>query len=400
MKSKTPPYLAGRFFDGISSGLFMLALPWLMLSQPGQGEFVALTALACTLTTFCSTPYFSALIDRHSRKNILVWMQVIQFMTAFLVAFIYVIGWGSLWGLGAAQLIFWVSSNLAWHTNNAFTQENYDQTEYAKISSYQEVVMQSTTLGAGALGVILLEQWSIIEFGLFAGVASLLATFSYLLTPYQRRIKSSVRTPFKQQLIEIRTLVIQSPSFFAFLMASCLSYPVLTFLSRLVPIWFSEINITGDWLALYNIALGVGALVIGLLIPKILKMASHQTIMQLSMLIIGLTLVAIGQLSDPVYIIALTLALGAFNALNRIARTNWMHHSVDMAHRGRVDGGLTLFATMTQSLSYVLIAFLASTDAIVYGFVIVGIIVLAAALWMTQLVKQISPECTLSNQCV
>ena len=97
-------------------------------------------------------------------------------------------------------------------------------------------------------------------------------------------------------------------------MASCLSYPVLTFLSRLVPIWFSEINITGDWLALYNIALGVGALVIGLLIPKILKMASHQTIMQLSMLIIGLTLVAIGQLSDPVYIIALTLALGAFNA--------------------------------------------------------------------------------------
>ena len=141
-------------------------------------------------------------------------------------------------------------------------------------------------------------------------------------------------------------------------------------------------------------------MVIGLLIPKILKMASHQTIMQLSMLIIGLTLVAIGQLSDPVYIIALTLALGAFNALNRIARTNWMHHSVDMAHRGRVDGGLTLFATMTQSLSYVLIAFLASTDAIVYGFVIVGIIVLAAALWMTQLVKQISPECTLSNQCV
>ncbi|MCE9831613.1 hypothetical protein [Vibrio diabolicus] len=27
MKNKTQPYLAGRFFDSISSGLFMMALP-------------------------------------------------------------------------------------------------------------------------------------------------------------------------------------------------------------------------------------------------------------------------------------------------------------------------------------------------------------------------------------
>ncbi|MDK9736785.1 MFS transporter [Vibrio sp. D404a] len=400
MKNKTPPYLAGRFFDGISSGLFMLALPWLMLAQPGQGSFVALTALICTLTTFCATPYFSAMIDRHSRKQILVWMQVIQFITAFLVALVYTLNWGNLWVFGAAQVVFWVSSNLAWHTNNAFTQENYDQAEYAKISSYQEIVMQSTTLGAGALGVILLEQWSIIEFGIFAGFASLLATISYLVTPYRRQVTPQARTPFKQQIIEIKQLVWQSPEFFAFLMASCLSYPVLTYLSRLVPIWFSEIQITGDWLALYNIALGVGALFIGLLLPKILKMASHQSVMNISMLVIGITLLAIGQVTEPTYIILLTLVLGAFNALNRIARTNWMHHAVDMGQRGRVDGGLTLFATLTQSLSYVLIAFLASVDAIVHGFVIAGVIVLAAALWMTKLAKQIKPECTLSNQCI
>ena len=72
MKRKTPPYLTGRFFDGISSGLFMLALPWLMLATPNMGTFVALTALLCTVTTFLITPYFSALIDRHSRKHILI----------------------------------------------------------------------------------------------------------------------------------------------------------------------------------------------------------------------------------------------------------------------------------------------------------------------------------------
>lgn len=37
MKNKTQPYLAGRFFDSISSGLFMMALPWVMLSEPNMG---------------------------------------------------------------------------------------------------------------------------------------------------------------------------------------------------------------------------------------------------------------------------------------------------------------------------------------------------------------------------
>lgn len=33
MKSRTIPYLLARFFDGISSGMFMMALPWIMLLE-------------------------------------------------------------------------------------------------------------------------------------------------------------------------------------------------------------------------------------------------------------------------------------------------------------------------------------------------------------------------------
>tara|TARA_B100001059_G_scaffold228040_1_gene258599 strand:- start:577 stop:1776 length:1200 start_codon:yes stop_codon:yes gene_type:complete len=399
MKRKTPPYLTGRFFDGISSGLFMLALPWLILAAPNMGTIVALTALVCTITTFLATPYFSALIDRHSRKNILIIAQVIQASTAFIVATIYWFGAGSIVVLGAAQLIFWVSSSLAWHTNNAFTQENYDHYEYAKISSHQEIILQSTTLGAGALGVVLLEQWSIIEFSIFAGIASSISAISYLVTPYRRQVTESVNTPFKQQLVEIKDVFFQSPQFYGFLIVSCLSYPMVTFLSRLIPIWFSELNITGDWLALYNISLGIGALIIGISLPLILKSASHKTIIQIAMYIIGLSLLLMSQAENPAYLIVLTFIFGAFNALNRIARTNWMHHAVAIKQRGRVDGGLALFATLTQSLSYVLIAVLAQADAIIYGFTIAGTVVLAATFWMGKLGRQIKLEYTLANQC-
>lgn len=159
MKNKTQPYLAGRFFDSISSGLFMMALPWVMLSEPNMGTFVALVSLSCTAISFLATPFFSTLIDRHSRKVLLVLNQWIQSGMALVVFIAYWLGFESHWLLAFAQLVYWVSSNFAWTTNNAFTQENYQHHEYAKISGQQEIVMQSTTLGAGALGIVLLEMW-------------------------------------------------------------------------------------------------------------------------------------------------------------------------------------------------------------------------------------------------
>jgi MFS family permease len=397
MKNKTYPYLSGRFFDGISSGLFMMALPWIMLKEPNMGTFVALTALACTTLSFLGTPFFSVMTDRHSRKAILILVQIIQSITAMSVGITYWFDLESQWLLAFSQLVFWVSSNIAWNANNAFTQENYAQHEYAKISGYQEVVMQSTTLGAGALGIVLLEMWGIVEFAAFAAVASTIAAFSYVITPYNRQVRSSVKTSFINQLKESKDICTHNPTFYRFLLISCLSYPILTFLGKLVPIWFAELQISGNWVAWYNIAFGLGSLMTGLLVSRILALVSHRYIMQYSMIILALTLLAMSGMMQPLYIIAFTLCFGFFNALNRIARTNWMHHTIPMSQRGRVDGGLAMFSTLVQSLSYVLIALLAHVNAIEYGFVIVGLIVLFASCWMMVLGNKIETKPELAH---
>ena len=129
-------------------------------------------------------------------------------------------------------MIFWVSSNLAWHVNNAFTQENYQRHEYAKISGYQEIVIHGATLIAGALGVLLLEMWGITEFAICAAIASALALFSYLLPPFNRQIRASIKMPILSQMQEIKLIYCKSPAFYGFLSISCLSYPILTFLEN------------------------------------------------------------------------------------------------------------------------------------------------------------------------
>ncbi|KJY79596.1 MFS transporter [Vibrio nigripulchritudo] len=385
MRNKTLPYLAGRFFDGISSGLFMMALPWIILSELDMGTFVAMTALICTTTSFLATPFFSTLIDRHSRKGILVIIQAIQASTAALVCIAYSFDLGSHWLLAAAQLIFWVSSNLAWVTNNAFTQENYESHEYASISGYQEIILQGTTLGAGALGVILLERWGMWEFSLFAAIASGIATVAYLATPYIRKLRKTQKRSFTAQLTESVSIFRVAPRFYAFIMLSCLSYPILTFLGKLVPIWFAEAGISGDWLAAYNISFGLGSLFTGFLVSRVLRQFSHQAIMQYSMFIVASMLFGMALYDSPLYLVLFTLGFGFFNALNRIARTNWLHHTVEVSQRGRVDGGLALFSTLVQSLSYTLIAVLSHYDITRWGFVIAAVLVLVAAVLMNVL---------------
>jgi MFS transporter, DHA3 family, macrolide efflux protein len=392
MKNRTIPYLSARFFDGISSGMFMMALPWIMLLEEGMGTFVAIMALVCTSLSFVATPFFATLIDRHSRKNILIFMQLLQSGTALMVFIAYYNEFQSHWLLAFSQLIFWLSNDLAWSCNNAFTQENYRQNEYAKISSYQEVVMQVTTLSAGALGILLLENWSMLEFSFLATSASLLSGLCYIAIPYKRQFKPSLKEAFFKQLVASKSIFAKQIHFYTFLALSCLSYPVLTFLVKLVPIYFAEQGMSGSWFATWKMSYGLGALLSGLLIAQLLARYDHENAMIFSVLVMATLLLLMGAYLSPTLIILLTIIIGFFNSYNRIARTNKMHHIIVMEERGRVEGGLKLFSTLAQSVSYVVIALLSYLQLTALGFIIIGIVLLIAGAVMLYLKQNLSMQ--------
>ncbi|WP_371929452.1 MFS transporter [Photobacterium sp. CCB-ST2H9] len=388
MMSGTVTYLTGRFFDGISSGMFMLALPWVMLSQGDMGVFVATVSLVCTALSFFATPFTATLIDRHSRKAILVTIQIIQSSTALAVLVAFLFQADSIWLLALAQLIFWLTNDIAWSTNNAFTQENYDKTDYAKVTGQQEVVMQLTTLGAGAAGIVLLSLWSMREFALLATLASGIAAVSYQLTPYRRQLMTHRPQAFFRQLSDSRQIFARQPAFYLFLALSCLTYPMLSYLAKLVPVYFSEQHISGSWFASWSLSYGIGALITGLLVTRLLTRISHEKAMTGSVIIIGGLLMVISVWLTPEVLVSVTVILGFFNALNRIARTNKLNHEVSVHERGRIEGGLKLFSVLSQGLSFVLIAVLSSLQITELGFAIMAVIILLAGLGMQMLYQR------------
>ncbi|PMO36430.1 MFS transporter [Vibrio breoganii] len=398
MNRKFLPHLSGLFWDGISSGLVMMALPWFLLQQGDMGLFVALTTLACTLSSFFLTPIFATFIDRYSRKAILMLVQGIQVATALILLLFTQEQAISVWVLAFAQFVFWLTNDLAWCTNNAFTQENYQKHEYASYSSYQEIVFQATSLGAGSLGIVFLELWGMAQFATFAVVASTLSLLSFSITTYHRRPREESSSSFSSQLIESKTVFTQQPRFYAFLALSCLGYPALTYLSKLIPIHFSEQSISASWFASWSLSYGIGALMCGFFVKVLLSKFATEKAMMACLFCVGLLILAMALSPSPQMIVGLTLLVGFFSSYNRIARTYKMNLEVDNNYRGRIDGGLKLFSTFSQSISYVMIAILSYYNAISLGFMILSIVLIIASLAMHRIYLR-QGHLQLSNAC-
>lgn len=103
---------------------------------------------------------------------------------------------------------------------------------------------------------------------------------------------------------------------------------------------------------------------------KVLNQFGHTSIIVVSMSVLVIALIGLSLSAHPLTILMFTALFGTFNALNRIARINWMHHTVSVHQRGRVDGGISMFATTVQSLSYVVIAMLSHFGLTEYGFIL------------------------------
>lgn len=159
---------------------------------------------------------------------------------------------------------------------------------------------------------------------------------------------------------------------------------MMTYLSKLVPIYLSENLVSGEWFAWWQINYGVGAMLCGLAIVKVMKRVRHEKLMLASMVMMCLLLAIMAMTLSPLSIVVIALFMGLFNATNRIARVNKLHHDVDNSVRGRVDGGMKLFTTAAQSGSYILIAYLAHYQLIEVGFAVAALVMIAAtlAMWM------------------
>ena len=146
--------LLGNILSHIGTGITMLAIPWLLIKKlqaTSTYGYLSITAMALSILLL---PYIGVVIDRFSRKTILLGVALGGFLTTFLCA---MLPQNSLYTLACVYLLGNIVYNFQFPTLMALIQEIFPVEMYERVNGWMEVQSQFAMMSAGGAAGILLD---------------------------------------------------------------------------------------------------------------------------------------------------------------------------------------------------------------------------------------------------
>lgn len=177
--------------SSIGSGITMIAVPWLLVSSENGNEVFGYVTMGMTILSFLITPYIGSLIDKISRKRLLIFSKVFSLLLLFIFTLIGFLGIHyEVWHYIIIYMVGNLYYTIFYPTMFALNQEIFDKDQYKTLNGTMEVQGQLSSMIAGAVASILLMKWD-LQFILLLDVFTYaLAIYFYLKLPYS---KTSVR---------------------------------------------------------------------------------------------------------------------------------------------------------------------------------------------------------------
>ncbi len=249
-----------------------MAIPWLLIQRPNGASLFGYSNVAVTLLIFLLLPYLGKLVDRSSRKAIMLGFFLFNVvMNILVITSLLIERRVELWHLLTVYTLGSLGHSLYYPAQFAFNQEVLSPDQYAALSGAIEVQWQAGAMIAGALGAVLINRvplWGILVIDSLAYLSGFVLIG---LIPYQRRFSFSTGhgSAWKMMFDGIDYLR-QRPRLAVIIFASFLPFLGLMISNYLAPIFVRQTlgrgpEIYGAGEACY----AAGAILAGLTVPAI-----------------------------------------------------------------------------------------------------------------------------------
>jgi len=403
--------------SGFAQGITMLSIPWYFTKNDMSIVFIASYAVI-TLGSLFWGLYAGALIDGFNRKDVFLGT---NFLSGLILLSVASLGYKE--GVLPVSLILLVFTTTFYgyyiHYPNlyAFAQEISNPKDYTKVTSYIEIVGQSTSMASAALGGILLDGIDVIETFSFFGMhfsipitiekwelhkifimdgLAYFVSFALILfikyTPARRamevdegdledRLKLGYDYLKKNMLITVFGVC----SYSIFIIT-------LVEIFTLRPLYvYNHLQERADVLGLTELMYACGSLVSGIVIRQVMsKMPVPKSIIIFTLLTAAAFTLA--TFTQEVYIFYIfSFITGLTNAGARIFRVSYLFSLIPNELSGRINSifnVINIIARMIFILVF-LIPFFSVGSQITYAYLILGLFTLAAAIVLIILYKPI-----------
>ncbi|HAS43186.1 MAG TPA: hypothetical protein DCS93_22085 [Microscillaceae bacterium] len=348
---KTRFLLAGNILSHVGNGIAMIAVPWLFVKQANGDQIYGYTTMAAALITMLMLLYIGTLIDKFSRKKILVVTEWVGLIGTIVIA---LLEWQneqpSVYSLVTMFLMGSMIYSMHFPTRFAFTQEIFEPRHYQQLNGLLEIQGQIAFMVAGGLGGFLVEHTTFTNVMLIDAATFLLGAVFFMLIPYKPTPKEGTQTKsawvnLKEGISFIRTYK-HTTNFFVFTMLPFISVLIGLFL---IPIYVSDVlKADATVYGWHEVIWAIGSIIAGITIPVLAQKVRGRELVILSVSVYSLTIILLVLDIGVLAFLAVSMLMGWGNAGRRVARATVIMENVDNKMIGRMNATLMSFGKLIQ----------------------------------------------------
>jgi MFS family permease len=263
--------LTANFLLVVGASLTFMAIPWLLIQQANGKTILGYTNSIITLVILLLLPYLGKLVDRNSRKAVVLIFLALGFVVNVLViAAILLRGRVEVWELLTVFCYGSLGASVYYPAQFALNQEIFAREQYEQLSGAIEIQWQTASMVAGAAGAYLISRvplWSILAIDATTYALSFCLIRGLAYSP--SRLASSASSAL-QMMWEGVYYLRQRPRLSIVMFASFLPFLALMVANYLSPIFVRDtLGMGSEVYAAGEISYAVGAIVAGLSVPFI-----------------------------------------------------------------------------------------------------------------------------------
>lgn len=408
--------------SGFAQGITMLSIPWYFAGQNQSSLFNIFYALV-TLGSLFWGLYAGALVDGFNRKDVFLGTNFIEGLIVLSIASLGFKEFASPelrdHALPTALIVMVFATTFFGyiiHYPNlyAFAQEISDPKDYTKVTSYIEIVGQSTAIASAALGVFLLEgvdsietlpfigtfplkieKWELHEIFLLDGVTYILSFIMIIFIKYKpvKNLAQFDEGDLKDRLKSGYDFLAQNKLVTIFGVCSYSIFIVLL-VERfgLLPVYVkNNLQEGGDVLSFSEVMYASGSLLAGFMVGGFLtKMPIPKSII-IFIFFTSAGFFVSAFIDESILFYAVSFLFGIANAGSRIFRISYLFMLVPNELTGRVNSMFNVITTVFR-LAFILafsIPFFAKDSNITLAYATLGIFTLSAGTVLIVLYKKL-----------
>jgi DHA3 family macrolide efflux protein-like MFS transporter len=400
--------------SGFAQGITMLSIPWYFTGQNMSSLFFVAYGLV-TLGSLFWGLYAGALVDGFNRKDVFLGTNFIEGLIVLSIASL-----GFKEGALPVALIIMVFATTFFgyiiHYPNlyAFAQEISDPKDYTKVTSYIEIVGQSTAIASAALGVFLLEgvdsivsipftestfhfniaKWELHEIFLLDGISYIISFIMIIFIKYNpvKNLTHFDEGDLKERLMTGYVFLKNNRLVTVFGICSYSIFIVLL-VERfgLLPIYVKHNLLeAGNVLSFSEVMYASGSLLAGFVVGGLLTKLPIPTSIIIFIFFTSMGFFVSSITNSSIIFYFVSILFGIANASSRIFRVSYLFMLVPNELTGRVNSMFNVITTLFR-LVFIMafsLPFFSREDNIVYAYASLGLFTLTSGIILIVLYKK------------